>query len=66
MSVDLILGICGVAITTMVVIAMVLIVPSNTEPAYDPAGHPDGTDHGAPARAKATTTLGERTERASG
>ena len=63
MSVDLILGICGVAITTMVVIAMVLIVPSNTEPAYDPKRHPDGIDHGAPAQARATTTGAERTER---
>jgi hypothetical protein len=66
MSVDLVLGICGVAITAMVVIAMVLIVPSNTEPAYDPARHPDGTDHGAPAQAKATTTVAERAERVSG
>ena len=64
MSVDLILGICGVAVTTMTVIAMVLIVPSNTEPAYDPERHPDGTNHGGPARAKATTT-GERTKRPS-
>jgi hypothetical protein len=62
-SVDLILGICGVAVTTMVVLAMVLIVPSNTEPAYDPARHPDGTDHGAPARAKASSLQAEQTER---
>jgi hypothetical protein len=65
-SVDLIVGICGVVITTMVVIAMVLIVPSNTEPAYDPARHPDGTDHGAPARAEATTLRAEQAERGLG
>ena len=50
MSLGLVLGLCGVAITAMVVIAMVLIVPTNTERAYDPRRHPDGTDHGAPAR----------------
>ena len=66
MSVDLIVGICGVVITTMVVIAMVLIVPSNTEPAYDPARHPDGTDHGVPAKAEATTLHAEQTERGLG
>jgi len=54
MSIDLLLGLCGVAVTIMVVVAMVLIVPSNTTKAYDPELHPDGTDHGTPARAGAT------------
>ncbi len=58
MSIDLILGLCGVAVTVMVVVAMVLAVPSNTEPAYDPAEHPDGTDHGSPARGTAITAGG--------
>ncbi len=60
MSIDLMLGLCGVAVTIMVVVAMVLAVPSNTEPAYDPKRHPDGTDHGSPAQAEAITAGPER------
>jgi len=59
-SIDLMLGLCGVAVTIMVVVAMVLAVPSNTEPAYEPKRHPDGTDHGSPARAQAITAGTER------
>ena len=51
MSIDLLLGLCGVAVTIMVIVGMVLIVPSNTIPAYDPERHLDRTDHGSPAQA---------------
>ena len=59
MSIDLILGLSGVAVTIMVVVAGVLAVPRNTEPAYRPERHPDGVDHGAPAQRAAITADGE-------
>jgi len=59
MSIDLILGLCGVAVTIMVLVAGVLAVPRNTEPAYDSERHPDGVDHGTPARRAALTPGGE-------
>ncbi len=55
MSIDLILGLCGVAVTIMVIVAGFLAVPRNTEPAYDPERHPDGVDHGVPANGTAIT-----------
>jgi len=55
MSIDLILGLCGVAVTIMVIVGGVLAVPRNTEPAYDSARHPDGVDHGTPSDAPAIT-----------
>ena len=58
MSIDLILGICGVIVTILVVAGMVLAVPANTERAYDPTEHPDGTDHGSPSEATAITADG--------
>ncbi len=59
MSIDLILGLCGVAVTIMVVAGMVLAVPANTEPAYDSKRHPDGTDHGSPSESTAITAGGK-------
>ena len=59
MSIDLILGLCGVAVTIMVLVAGVLIVPGNTEPAYHPERHPDGVDHGSPAGRPALTAGSE-------
>ena len=59
MSIDLILGLCGVVVTVLVVAGMVLAVPANTEAAYDPTQHPDGTDHGSPSEATAITAGGQ-------